>query len=159
MWIHEGGGCFEIESDEPRVTVGNPGMIRSEILAQFPQFAVSEEITDEGWYFLPEVEAHAHRAYRAFYVVDHLIREFGGTNENICLVSHGGFHNHFTHAVLQRTRQPNLWLEIENTAMTSFRFKPDPVSEYQKGRWTIEYMNRHEWLHGKDLTRDWPVVN
>lgn len=159
MWIHEGGGCFEIESEEPFVTLGDPGMTRSEIKAQFPGFEVSEEITDEGWYFLPEMEAHSHRSYRAFHVVDHLIREYGDSQEKIALVSHGGFHNHFTNAILQRTRQPNLWLEIENTAISCFRFKPDPVSEYHRGRWTIDYMNRHEWLHGKDLKRDWPIYN
>ncbi|MEE4195704.1 MAG: histidine phosphatase family protein [Anaerolineae bacterium] len=157
--LHEGGGCFEIESEEPHVTVGNPGMSRSEIAAQFPEYAVSDEITEEGWYFLPEVEPHSHRFYRAYHVIEELVEKYGETDDRICLVSHGGFHNHLTNAIMSRTRQHNLWLEIDNTAMTEFGFKSDRISEYHKGWWRIEYMNRHEWLHGKDLKRDWSIYS
>jgi 2,3-bisphosphoglycerate-dependent phosphoglycerate mutase len=157
MWIHEGGGCFEIESDEPRVTVGNPGMKRSEINAQFPQFSVSEEITEKGWYFLPEVEPYSHEYYRAFYVVDHLVHAYGETDEHIALVSHGNFFNHLVSAIFQGTLKRDRWFTINNTALAQFRYTAD--ASYLPGWWRIEFLNRHEWLHGKDLTRDWSVVN
>ena len=157
--LHEGGGCFEILDEETRETKGNPGMSRSRIKAKFPDYQISKEITEEGWYFLPEMEPNSHRFYRAYQVLEELVAQYGETDEKICLVSHGGFHNHLTNAVMGRTRQHNLWLEIENTAMTEFGFRYDRISEYHKGWWRIEYMNRQEWLRGKDLKREWPIYS
>lgn len=157
MWIHEGGGCFEIESEEPRVTVGDPGMTRSEMLEKFPQFMPSEEITEEGWYFLPGVEPYSHRFYRANYVVEYLVEQYADTDETIALVCHGGFHNHLISAIMKMTKQPGLWMEIENTGISSFGL--GRTHEGDQPRWRIDYMNRHEWLHGKNLTRDWNVYS
>lgn len=157
MWIHEGGGCFEIESEEPRITVGMPGLTRSQMMEQFPQFTPTEEITEQGWYFLPGVEPYSHRFYRANYVVEKLVERYGDTDEMIALVSHGGFHNHFTSAIMKMTKQPGLWMEIENTGISSFGL--GRTHEGDHPQWRIDYMNRHEWLHGKDLTRNWRVYS
>lgn len=157
MWIHEGGGCFEIISEEPRVSEGKGGLTRSQMLAQFPDFTPSDEITEEGWYFLPGVEPYSHRYYRANYALEWLVKKYGETDETIALVSHGGFHNHFASAIMKMTRQPGLWMEIENTGISSFGL--GRTHEGETPQWRIDYMNRHEWLHGKDLTRDWQVYS
>jgi broad specificity phosphatase PhoE len=124
---------------------------------QFPDFSVSDEITEQGWYFLPEVEPYSHRFYRANYVIETLAHQFGESHQKIALVSHGGFHNHLTSAIMKMTRQPDLWMEIENTGISSFGL--GRTHETEQPRWRIDYLNRHEWLWGKNLTRDWQVYS
>lgn len=151
--IHEGGACFEID-EETNEHIGTPGMGRTEILAKFPNFSVSEEIDDEGWWKGPGSEPRYTRSYRANLVLTHLIEEFGNTNEHIALVSHGGFHNHFINAILGLSRPNGYWFEAQNTAITCCVYGPERGNGFNPNEWRIEYTNRSEWLP-KTAQRDW----
>ena len=155
--LHEGGGFFEILDEETRETKGVTGMGRSEIKGKYPEYEISNEITEEGWYFLPEVEPHSHLIYRAFYVIEYLVKNYGETEQTIALVSHGNFHNHFIHAILRTTPQPRIRLDSFNTAITDVRYVTvdnNPSAEGEKW-WFIGPLNRHEWLTENGLLRDW----
>ena len=156
-WVHEGGACFTVQED-PHDTIGEPGMSRSEIEALYPQFGVSEEITEAGWNFHPKVESYSYRYYRANYVIETLIKEYGETDEMIAIVSHGGFHNHLINAIMKVTKQCNLWIELENTGISSFYYGRDYGGDNAEGWWRIDYLNRCEWL-SNDLRRDCRVYS
>lgn len=156
-WIYEGGGCREVLSWEPYEVRISTGMSRSQILQRFPNFTVPDEITEEGWYFLPGIETKSHLIYRAFHVIEYFINEFGETDQKIALVSHGDFHNHFMHAILRSAPQPNTWFISENTAMTEVGYHKDRIYPSNENYWFIGPTNHHEWLT-KGLERDWSAI-
>ena len=51
MWldIHDHGGIFLNNGPEQGIT-GYPGKTRPEILEQFPDYILPDEVTDEGWW-------------------------------------------------------------------------------------------------------------
>lgn len=154
--LYEGGGCRETISRDPLVIRMCTGMGRSEMQKRFPWLIVPEGVTEEGWYHRPDVEPKSHVFYRANLVVEQLLNDYGETEEKIALVSHGAFHAHFINAVLKRTHQPNLWFSLENTGMSQVRYD---TAQYHGERWWFDFTNRHEWLRGKGLTRDWRVYS
>lgn len=156
VWLQlvEGGGCREVIQIDPKVVRTGPGLGRSEMQRRFPGITLPAEVTEDGWYFSEDEEPYIDRIYRGYAVVEHLVEAYGRSEAHIALVSHGEFYDHFVCAILQRTRQADLRLLIENTAISQFRYTPNEAMPYRPGWWRIEFLNRHEWLTG-ELQRDW----
>lgn len=151
--IHEYGGCVRIDPvTEQRF--GHPGMGRSHIQAQFPEYAVDDSIAEDGWYRLPGYEPHETALARAYRVKQAMIEQFGDTDKNIAFVSHWDFHIYFTNALLGLDGSNHTRAAISNTGISTFDYNRDVWANSPTFWWTLVSINRCEWLVG-DLQRDW----
>jgi broad specificity phosphatase PhoE len=135
--LHEKGGMFSQQNGH---ISGFNGMSRSAILGGFPGYQLPEEVTDCGWYDAAmgrEPEPHSY--YRAIKVAREL-RERGGANDVIALVSHAGFLDILLKALFEQlpSRPYTMRYYHDNTAITRIN--------YQGPRPTLHYMNRVDHL-------------
>lgn len=151
--VHEYGGCIHIDPHSEE-RVGHPGLSRTHIQAQFPDYDLSEEITEQGWYFLPGYEPHEAAMARAQRVKQALIEQFGDSNQRIAIVSHWDFHIYFTNALLGLDGSSRTRAAINNTGISIFHYGANIWANDPNHWWTLEAINRCEWL-GSELVRDW----
>jgi 2,3-bisphosphoglycerate-dependent phosphoglycerate mutase len=86
--IHEQGGLFLDHGEEGGIE-SFPGQTRSQILQQFPNYILPDEIGEDGWWNRGFEGPHLCHG-RAINVADTLLRR-GGEKSRIGLVVHGGF--------------------------------------------------------------------
>jgi 2,3-bisphosphoglycerate-dependent phosphoglycerate mutase len=151
--IHEYGGCIHIDPHTEE-RLGRPGMTRSQIQTQYPDYQLSAEITEEGWYFLPGYEPHETARSRAQHVMQTMIEQFGKTDKKIAFVSHWDFHIYFANAILGLDGSNRTRVAISNTGMSHYHYAEDIWADDKAHWWTLVSINRSEWLT-KDLNRDW----
>ena len=139
VWIevHEEGGIW-LDKDDGRGPVGYPGMTRSEVKARFPDYVLPTEMAEVGWWNRPKETEEEWRA-RAGRVAAELRGRFGGTQERIGIVTHGGFANHFLHALLHNGAIQGYYFSHQNTAISRIDFLED-------GSVRVRYLNRVEHL-------------
>ncbi len=147
IWIdiHEEGGVWLDEGDG-RGEVGYPGLTRSEVAARFPEFAVPEAITEEGWWNRPP-EIKAEWRARARRVASVLHERFAGAGSQIALVCHGGFANDLLHAVFAGMPD-GVYFENPNTAVSRLDFNG-------RGWVQVRYLSRVAHLPSELIT---PIV-
>jgi broad specificity phosphatase PhoE len=134
--IHEHGGIYLDHYDE-RGIVGYPGKTRSEILAEFPDYILPEEITEAGWWKggqedWPTCHGRAIKVAAA-------LRAQAPSEERIALVSHGGFIDALIKALLNLSPSPHVFYYKFNTAISRIDFRAD-------GRLDFRYWNRVDHL-------------
>jgi 2,3-bisphosphoglycerate-dependent phosphoglycerate mutase len=83
---HEQGGCMS--GPTPDAFVGRPGMTRSQIQQQFPDFDVSPEIDGQGWWGSKPFESEDAARQRAARMLARTVEEFAGTQERVAFVTH-----------------------------------------------------------------------
>ena len=118
--VHEAGGVWLDEGDG-RGPVGHPGLRRSEIEAQFPDFILPENINEEGWWG-PLKETRDETMDRAQRVAKAIGEQFFGTEERVAIVSHGGFISGLIHAFLQEGGLEGVYFSNHNTAINRLDF-------------------------------------
>ena len=141
--IHEQGGIYLDEGDGQRV--GHPGLTRQEILDQFPNTVVPEDITEMGWWnrgWESETEAMG----RAVAVADTLLERGKTSQERIGMVSHGYFINLLIKALLNQLPAPGLYYHHYNTAITRIDF-------HANGALVLRYLNRVNHLNTSQITQ------
>ena len=137
--IHEKGGIY-LDHGEEKGCVGYPGMTRAEILAEFPNYQLPDEITADGWWKSGCEDWPACHG-RAIKVV-HQLRDWaanGRREERIALVSHGGFMDALLKALSNQLPSKHIWYHHFNTATTRVDFRED-------GGLSLRYLNRVEHL-------------
>ena len=134
--IHEQGGIF-LDHREAGGVVGYPGKTRSEILAEFPDYQLPDDITEAGWWNNGYEEWSACHG-RAIKVARQL-REWGDSDERIGLVSHGGFIDALLKALCNQLPSRHIWYHHYNTAITRLDFDQDD-------RLHLRYLNRVDHL-------------
>lgn len=119
VWIavHEYGGIYRKNGDE---IVGYPGKNRSEILAEFPNYTLPDEVTEDGWW-KNGMEDWALCHGRAIHTADQL-RQRAASNERIAIVSHGGFIDALLKAIFYQLPTRHLFYHHYNTAVTRLDF-------------------------------------
>lgn len=136
VWIdlHEHGGIF-LDHGGDRGVVGYPGRTRSEILAEFPDYVLPDEITEEGWWDptkgmedWPSCHGRAIKVYKA-------LRERAASQDTVAIVSHAGFTDALIKAVTNQLPSPNMFYHQYNTSITRIDFRPDGGAD-------IRYINR-----------------
>ncbi len=132
--IHETGGVF-LDYHEGR---GLPGLKRAEMAAQFPTIRLSAEVTADGWWNR-ERETEEEWLARAARVAEKLRGRYAATDEQIGLVTHGGFAGKLLHTLFEHTMPPRVILAHRNTAITRLDF-------YDDGTVYMQYFNRVEHL-------------
>jgi 2,3-bisphosphoglycerate-dependent phosphoglycerate mutase/probable phosphoglycerate mutase len=140
--IHEHGGIY-LDHGDSVGKVGYPGIARAELLAQFPGYAVPDELTDAGWWD-DGYEELAGCAARAANVADRL-RAMGSSDERITMVTHGGFSSFLFNALLGPAQAQPTSYHHDNAGISLVRFKPD-------GRISVRYLNRVAHLPPEMIT-------
>jgi broad specificity phosphatase PhoE len=140
VWIdiHEKGGIY-LNHGEEKGRVGYPGLTRSEILAEFPDYQLSEEITENGWWNNGYEDWPTCQG-RAIKVAGQL-REWANSDghERIALISHGGFIDALLKALCDQLPSRHLWYHHYNTAITRVDFD-------ESERLHLRFMNRVDHL-------------
>lgn len=140
--VFEAGGLF---LDDPATgeRTGLPGKNAAELRAAYPELVVPPEIGETGWWNRP-FEPYEERAARATRVVRTLIDRHGGTEDHVCLVSHGEFFNWFSRELLGLDSPRTVSLSMNNTAIARF--------DLYAGLIVVRYLNRTEHLPPELIT-------
>lgn len=137
--IHEKGGIF-LDHGQEKGCMGYPGMTRSEILAEFPDYQLPDQITEDGWWNngCEDWPGCHGRAINVVYQLRHMAGN-GNGDERIALVSHGGFMDALLKALCNQLPSKHIWYHHFNTAITRIDFRED-------GGLSLRYLNRVEHL-------------
>ncbi len=135
--IHEHGGIYLDHGPEEGGMVGYPGKTRSEILAEFPDYILPNQVTEQGWW------TGSHEDWptclgRAIKVAAAL-RKMAESEERLAIISHGGFIDALLKALLNQSPSPNIHYYHFNTAVSRLDFRPD-------GSLDVRYLNRVDHL-------------
>lgn len=137
LWvdIHEHGGIY-LDHGGERGIVGYPGRTRSEILEEFPTYAVPEAVTEDGWWTggqedWPGCHGRAIKVAAQLYE----LAEAANDGDRVAIVSHGGFIDALLKAFLNQLPNPGTFFHHYNTAITRVDFHPE-------GGLSFRYQNR-----------------
>jgi len=130
--IHEHGGIY-LDHGEPVGKIGYPGITRRELLAEFPDFIVPDELTEAGWWRdgyeeLEECEARAA-------AVAEKLHGLSSADERIAIVTHGGFSSLLLSHLLGPAYPQPASYHHDNTGISLIRFKPG-------GHISVRFLNR-----------------
>lgn len=87
--LHETGGCMD--GVIPATMVGQPGLSRKEILAEFPDYQIEARIDGEGWWRSQPYETNYQARRRAAQLLTDTRAEFAQSRERVAYVMHGDF--------------------------------------------------------------------
>jgi 2,3-bisphosphoglycerate-dependent phosphoglycerate mutase len=139
--IHECGGIY-LDDDESK-QVGLPGRTRSYYAQNYRSLVLPETVTDAGWYNRP-YETEEERPLRARLVLETLLELHGGTEDNVAIVSHGGFYMEFVRVLLGIPKGRS-WFHMNNTGVSRFDF-------WGENGVRLFYHNRTDHLESQYLT-------
>jgi broad specificity phosphatase PhoE len=140
VWIdiHEKGGIY-LNHGEEKGRVGYPGLTRSEILAEFPDYQLPEQITEDGWWNNGYEDWPTCQG-RAIKVAGQLLEWANSDSQDrIALISHGGFIDALLKALCDQLPSRHLWYHHYNTAITRIDFD-------ESERLHLRFMNRIDHL-------------
>ncbi len=142
--IHEHGGIF-LEHDDERGVVSYPGLSRSAILEQFPNYVIPETITEAGWWTggMEDITIAYGRAMRVAMRFREDARKT--PDERVAIVSHGTFIDALIKGLLNMLPGRDRWFFHYNTAITRIDIRPD-------GGMYMRYMNRISHLMPEQIT-------
>jgi broad specificity phosphatase PhoE len=139
--IHEHGGIFKGDPRRPESVTGHPGMTRSEIVAQFPDYVLPDEISETGWWRdgFEDMPGCYARAARTVLILRQLAEEFADQEreERVVLVSHATFIDCLIKAFLDQLPSTHNFYVHYNTAITR-------IDLHASGRQYLRYVNRTE---------------
>ena len=136
--VHEEGGIW-LDQDGGKGPPGYPGLTRDEMQARFPDYTLPDGIPASGWWNRPK-ETETEWRHRAAQVAVEVRRRFGRTDERIGVVTHGGFSNHFLHALFcDGAFLDGFYFSHYNTAISRIDYLADDTVR-------IRYLNRIEHL-------------
>jgi 2,3-bisphosphoglycerate-dependent phosphoglycerate mutase len=139
---HEHGGIYLLNELTGNLE-GRAGRDRAFFEAHFPSLVLPTGQSDLGWWNRPreKEEEHLPRARR---VLAELLESHGGSDDHVAVVSHGGFYNDFIAAVFGLERRPEVWLTMNNVAITRIDFNDHRVN--------LIYHNRIDYLPDELIT-------
>lgn len=139
--IHEHGGIYLMETLSK--SVARPGLTRAQITAEFPDYVIPDEITENGWWNLENGEEDIHQCFLRAVKVVMALRQRAMTQEHnddvVALITHGTFIDCVIKAITEGTRSTHYYHHHYNTGVTRFDL-------WRDGRVMIRYINRVEHL-------------
>lgn len=130
--IHESGGIYL--DDDSGGTVGYPGKTRSEILQEFPDYVLPEDIADAGWWRCDFREERPAFYNRVIGVADQLQR-WSDSDRHIALISHGDFMDSLLKVLLKEPLDDGIYHFHCNTGISRIDFGSG-------GERIVRYLNR-----------------
>ena len=129
--IHECGGIYidDVETGKP---MGLLGMTRSHFASNYSHLVLPDAATEEGWWNR-DFEADADRPVRARQVLETLLERHGGTDDQVAIISHGGFYMELARILFQ-VKNEKSWFLMNNTAVSCFDFWDGGVTLYYHNR-------------------------
>lgn len=134
--LHEEGGIY-LKDRHSEALIGLPGKDRAYFADHYPQLILPDEMDDKGWWNR-DFEDEPQRRVRAGRVLKALIEKHGHTQDNVVIVSHGGFYNQFIKALLKMPGDENVWFFMNNAAITRIDVGDD--------WWGISYQNKLDFM-------------
>jgi 2,3-bisphosphoglycerate-dependent phosphoglycerate mutase len=134
--LHETGGIY-LDNEITGKPEGLSGCSRSELLARFPGIQLPDNVGENGWWNRPFEVMEARKA-RAQRVLNELLKRHSGTSDRVAVFSHGGFYNHFLHALQGIPVDKELWYVLNNTGITRIDFSEEGIG--------VIYLNRVDHL-------------
>lgn len=139
--IHECGGIYlEDETGDFR---GLPGKSRSYFSENYRDLVLPETLTENGWWNKP-FEAYESRPIRAQQVLETLLERHGKTDDQVAIVSHGGFYMELMRVIF-KIKEENSWFVMNNTAISRIDFR-------ENGEAALIYHNRTDHLPERLIT-------
>lgn len=137
--IHEHGGIY-LDHADGRGKVGFPGKTRTEILAEFADYILPENLTEQGWWNQGYEELAACQL-RAVQVAKQLREWAVGIHQDarVALVTHGTFMDNLIKALLNYGQANGHFHWHYNTAITRLDFVREDFT-------VVRYINRIEHL-------------
>ena len=123
--LYEVGGCYS--GHLPGEKVGDTGLTRAQLHADFPEYDVPDDIDEHGWYKRKPVETHAQAVQRAAEQAQRLRSEFEGRSVRVlCLI-----HADFKRLLLQEFVTDPHYADalLNNTSVTHLQFSGAAGSE------------------------------
>jgi broad specificity phosphatase PhoE len=144
IWVelHEQGGIYLDEGEKGRV--GYPGLTRAALLEQFPDYHVSDEVTNEGWW-KGGYESVGQAAGRAINVAQRLFELSREGDQAIAMIGHGMFSNLLLKALFNQLPSPHYYYSHYNTGITRVDF-------FDEGFLSLRYLNRVSHLTPELMT-------
>jgi len=144
VWIdiHEQGGLFLDHGEEGGIE-SFPGQNRSQILAQFPNYILPDEIGEDGWWNKGYEEVHLCHG-RAIKVAQTLLQR-AAEDRRIGLVAHGGFMDALLKALGHHLPGDGRHYHHNNTSISRVDLEPG-------GKVGFKYMNRVHHLPDELIT-------
>ena len=140
--IHEQGGIYLDAEDGQRV--GHAGLTRQEIVDQFPNTILPDDMTDAGWWNR-DWESVTEAMGRAVAIANDLLERGKNSQERVAIVSHGLFINLLIKALFNQLPAPGLYYHHYNTAITRIDF-------HSNGPLVLRYLNRVNHLPASHIT-------
>ena len=143
-WIdaHETGGIHHKDPQTGEPT-GQPGWNRAYFETRYPHLILPESLGDEGWWNRP-FETREQRPERARRFLADLLDRHGETDEQVAVISHGGFYNYVLRALLGMDESQNRWFSLNNCAVTRVAFEEETI--------LVHYMNRLDFMPRELIT-------
>jgi 2,3-bisphosphoglycerate-dependent phosphoglycerate mutase len=132
---HEIGGIYL--DDEQGIPVGMAGKDRSYFMQNYPDLQLGEQFSETGWWNRP-YEPDEDAWPRARRLMEQLLERHGDSQDQVGLVSHGGFYNALLSVMFGFGPSAELWLLMNNAAITRL--------DIQNGRIELVYHNRVDYL-------------
>jgi 2,3-bisphosphoglycerate-dependent phosphoglycerate mutase len=144
VWIdiHEQGGIWLDHSDGRGIT-GYPGITRRALRTAFPDYAIPEALTDEGWWRGAHEESAACRA-RAERVAQTLCSWPPG-KDRIAIITHGAFITYLINTLLAVPHPQAISYHHDNCGISLVSFRPE-------SRLSVRYLNRLDHLPPEMIT-------
>jgi len=138
VWIdiHEMGGIY-LDHGPDRGIVGYSGQMRVEMGARFPEYALPEEVGEDGWW-TGGMESFPAGQGRAIGVAAEL-RKRAAEEGRIALVTHGGFMSCLLQALGRQLPAEGIYYDHGNTAISRLELRDG-------GTTVVRYLNRLEHL-------------
>ena len=143
--IHEHGGMFHGNHRNGPVT-SYPGMTRAEIAAEYPEYELPDDVTEEGWWRggYEDMAACEARATRVAETLKGWAQEQPG--EHIAMVTHGTFLDRLLKALLGIPFDSPFFFVQYNTGITRIDFMDNDFR-------IVRYVNRVQHLPAADVTK------
>jgi 2,3-bisphosphoglycerate-dependent phosphoglycerate mutase len=134
--FHENGGIYFEDLDQKQ-RIGQPGKPRAYFEENFPWLVLPVDLNHEGWWNRP-YEPPQNRRPRAERVLKELLLRYGNSEDQVAIVTHGGFANTLIREILQIPEDYKVWFVLNNVSITRI--------DIQDGAYRIVYMNRVDFL-------------
>jgi len=139
-WHEEGGLYLDGDKGERILEVGT-GI--ADFAREYPSLTWPAGVDEKGWWNRPYEEPAA-RPVRARRVLAELVKRHGDTDDNVAVISHGGFYNHLIGALYDVQPPYHLNHLLNNTGITRIAFSIE-------GKYVV-YANRCDHLPTEIIT-------
>ncbi|MFN2134928.1 MAG: histidine phosphatase family protein [Candidatus Promineifilaceae bacterium] len=147
--IHERGGLY-LDDEESGELHGQEGPGRAFFAKTYPELLLPEALSEEGWWRRPYEERDMALG-RAAQVVDRLLAQHGEGDDNVALITHGGF----IQSLLQTlfgifpagspiAAARDVWFKASNGSITCLDITPDLLR--------LTYLNYIDYMPAELLT-------